>query len=286
MKQRFGVFATLVFAGVFVSLTTCQTTFFCHVPTQSVPDLEPHRNSLPLSATAGPSQSSRIRLTQSATGIVRIGPAFPTRPLPNHPSAVAGTRQSTRPGEAPVLDTSDFTITIHVYNYAAVPEKTLARAKDEGGRIFRYAGLTALWVDHSVKGAGDRRHPQDSSDSWSNTHFVLRLLTQSRERLAKYAMGEALSFRIANVFMNRVTEQLTVGELSAGQVLGHAIVHEIGHHLLGDNSHAPHGIMVAKWSKQHLQRISKGDLLFTQQEVKRIQDEVKHRSHSAVRVAD
>jgi alcohol dehydrogenase class IV len=99
-------------------------------------------------------------------------------------------------------------------------------------------------------------------------------------------MGEALSIRIVNVFMNRVTKQLTVGELSAGQVLGHAIVHEIGHHLLGDNSHAPQGIMVAKWSDQHLRRISKGDLLFTQQEVKRIQDEVKHRSRSAVRVAD
>jgi len=264
MKQRLGLFATFVFAGIFVS-TTFQT-LFCHALIQSAPDLETYR--------------------KSGTDTLRVWPAFPTGPLPNHPSGAAGDRQSTRPGEAPVLDRSDFTITIHLYNYGAVPEKTLARAKAEAGRIFRCAGLMALWVDHSVKDAGDRRHPQDSSDSWNNTHFVLRLLTQSRETLAKYAMGEALSFRIANVFMNRVTEQLRVGELSAGQVLGHAIVHEIGHHLLGDNSHAPHGIMVAKWSKQHLRRISKGDLLFTQQEVKRIQDEVKHRSHSAVRVAD
>ena len=275
MMQRFGVSATLVFAGVFLYLSTSRTTFSCPALTQNLPDLETQGNGLPLS-TNGPSQSSIT---------VRLFPAFPTRSVPDQPSAVPSGRKSSRKEpSAPVV--SSFTITIHVYNYAAVPEKTLARAKYEAERIFRCAGLMALWVDHSVNGAGDRRDLQDSRDSWNNTHFVLRLLTQSRQTLAKDAMGEALSFRIANVFMNRVTEQLKVGELSAGQVLGHAIAHEIGHHLLGDNSHAPRGIMVPKWSNQHLRRISKGDLLFTQQEVTRIQDEVKHRSHSVAPVAD
>ena len=86
-------------------------------------------------------------------------------------------------------------------------------------------------------------------------------------------MGEALSLEIANVFMNRVTEQAAVGELSASRMLGHAIAHEIGHLLLGHNSHSPGGIMVAPWSKQDLWRMSKGDLLFTHQEIARIQAE-------------
>ena len=179
-----------------------------------------------------------------------------------------------------------FTITIHVYNYAAVSKKTLARAKEEAGRIFRGAGLTAVWVDHPVEDAADQGL-RGSNEPWDATHFVLRLLTQSREGLAKYAMGEALSLRIANVFMNRVAEHLRVGELSAGQVLGHAIAHEIGHHLLGgDNSHGLRGIMVANWSKQHLRHISKGNLLFTHEEVTRIQAEVKHRLSLGVRVGD
>ncbi len=59
-------------------------------------------------------------------------------------------------GEASVSEKFGFTITIHVYNYAAVSEKTVARAKEEAGRIFRYAGLTALWVDHPVEDAGDQ----------------------------------------------------------------------------------------------------------------------------------
>jgi len=178
------------------------------------------------------------------------------------------------------------TITIHVYNYAAVQENTLARAKDEAGRIFGYADLRALWVDHTVNIPDDQRRPRGAREPWNDTHFVLRLLTQPRSELARYAMGEALSFRIANVFMNRVTGHLTVRELSAGQMLGHAIAHEIGHHLLGDNSHAPQGIMVAKWKKRDLRRMAKGDLLFTGQELKRIQETVKSRSRSPVRLSD
>ena len=192
----------------------------------------------------------------------------------------------TCPAEAiPASETPAFTITIHVYNYAAVPEKTLARAKDEAGQIFKVAGLVTQWLDHPVT-AVDGRNPHDSTDSWDGTHFVVRLLTQSREGLSKNAMGEALSLKIANVFVNRVTEQATVGEFSVSRMLGHAIAHEIGHLLLGDNSHSPSGIMVAPWSKQDLWRMSKGDLLFTHQEVTRIQAEVKHRSRSVLRVAD
>lgn len=188
-------------------------------------------------------------------------------------------------GEASVSEKFGFTITIHVYNYAAVPDKTLARAKEEAGRIFRNAGLTALWVDHALR-AGDLRHPHHSTDFWDDNHLVLRLLTQSQEGSSKNAMGEALSLEIANVFMNRVTEQAAVGELSVSRMLGHAIAHEIGHLLLGDNSHSTGGIMLAPWSKRELGRMTKGHLLFTRLEVERIQAEVKYRSRTALRVAD
>jgi len=183
-------------------------------------------------------------------------------------------------------ETPGFTVTIHVYNYAAVPDKTLARAKEEAGRIFRNAGLTALWVDHALS-ASDRRHPHHPTDSWDGTHFVLRLLTQSRAGSSINAMGEALSLvEIANVFMNRVIEQAAIGELSVSRMLGHAIAHEMGHLLLGDNSHSTGGIMAAPWTKQDLWYMSKGALVFTHQEVTRIQAEVILRSRSVLRAAD
>ena len=61
-------------------------------------------------------------------------------------------------GEILASEAPDITITIHVYNYAAVSEKTLARAKEEAGWIFGNAGLTALWVEHALS-AADLRHP-------------------------------------------------------------------------------------------------------------------------------
>jgi hypothetical protein len=89
-------------------------------------------------------------------------------------------------------------------------------------------------------------------------------------------MGEALSLvEIDNVFMNRVTEQAAIGELSVSRMLGHAIAHEIGHLLLVTTPTLLVGLVAAPWTKQDLWHISKGALLFTQQEVKRTQEEVR-----------
>ena len=228
---------------------------------------------------------SRFRGNANETG----GNAMKQKPLTCLNASLLLAAMTCPAGEILASEAPDITISIHVYNYAAVSEKTLARAKEEAGWIFVKAGLTALWVDHALS-AVDLRHPHHSTDSWDRTDYALRLLTQSRETSSKNAIGEALSLvlspYIANVFMNRVTEQAAAGELSASRMLGHAIAHEIGHLLLGDNPHSPRGIMVAPWSKQHLWRMSKGNLLFTHEEVTRIQSEVRHRSRSVPRVAD
>ena len=139
-----------------------------------------------------------------------------------------------------------FTITVHVYDYADVSDKTLATAMDEGSRIFKYAGLNIRWVNQRADGV-NRQDPEDSNQPWDRTHFVVRMLKHPRRGLGQLALGEALSFRIANIFLDRVTLQSAAGDLSAGTVLGHAIAHELGHLLLGDSSHGSSGIMVARW---------------------------------------
>jgi hypothetical protein len=171
-------------------------------------------------------------------------------------------------------------ITIHLYNYAKVSAKTLTKAKERTNQLFLYAGLETVWVDHPVlidnPGTGS-----SSTDSWGRADFVLRLLSQARKGLRKKAMGEALSLRIANVFLNRVEQQTSIGEITTDEVLGHAMAHEIGHLLLGEDSHSKSGIMVAKWLGQDLHRMSKGDLRFTEEEVKKIQAEVQRRTNWA-----
>ena len=45
-------------------------------------------------------------------------------------------------------------------------------------------------------------------------------------------------------------------------VLGYVLTHEIGHLLLGSNSHSVSGIMSPHWNDEELRRISEGTLLF------------------------
>ncbi|PYY15245.1 MAG: hypothetical protein DMG60_18205 [Acidobacteria bacterium] len=49
-------------------------------------------------------------------------------------------------------------------------------------------------------------------------------------------------------------------------VLGHVIAHEIGHLLLGLNSHSTSGIMRGLWEEEELKAVERGRLLFTSQQ--------------------
>jgi hypothetical protein len=56
----------------------------------------------------------------------------------------------------------------------------------------------------------------------------------------------------------------------ASLVLGAAMAHEIGHLLLGGQSHAAIGIMVARLDCEKLTRASRGELGFTPDQARRI----------------
>ena len=63
------------------------------------------------------------------------------------------------------------------------------------------------------------------------------------------------------------------------------IAHEIGHLLLGPDSHSAAGIMTARWKSRDLVAICQGGLTFTRQESERIQAEVRKRQAQQALVA-
>jgi hypothetical protein len=63
-----------------------------------------------------------------------------------------------------------------------------------------------------------------------------------------------------------------------GHILGHGMVHEIGHVLLHMESHSPQGIMQASWDRGAMQDMAAGTLTFSREEVERIQAEVARRT--------
>ena len=166
-------------------------------------------------------------------------------------------------------------VRVLVYNYTNLPAAELRIAKERAGRILTEAGIEVFWIDKGSENADNPSQPGGSIDLDQVNYFV-RILPKSREVLKTSALGEALPCKkemggcYANLFLNRVQERAEFGRIGIEEVLGHAIAHELGHLLMGFNSHYSNGIMRAQWGPEELKQAARGDLLFTPEQVQRI----------------
>ncbi len=171
---------------------------------------------------------------------------------------------------APLAEESRQEFTVLVYNYAQVSPQVVIEALDRAKSIFGHAGIEMAWLQR----VPNQPIPPEKLD---RVDYVARILPHARAALGRSALGEALlcgagqAVCFVNIFLDRVKEQARQGSLGLDQVLGHAIAHELGHLLLGSNSHFSIGLMKAKWQKEELQRIAKGDLLFRPEQTRLMQ---------------
>jgi hypothetical protein len=63
-------------------------------------------------------------------------------------------------------------------------------------------------------------------------------------------------------------------DLDPGPLLGAAIAHEIGHLLLGSNSHTRSGVMVARFRRREMEMAERGELGFTDEQASQIRSAV------------
>jgi hypothetical protein len=145
---------------------------------------------------------------------------------------------------------ADLRTHVLVYNYAPISAQTLAEAKQLAAHIFQDAGVQVVWVDNILL------QTPSSGVSLEQIDLIIRVLPQPRATLAsRTALGEALPCHqtqqgcMASVFYNRVRNWVEVGEVSLEEVLAHAIAHELGHLLLGSNSHSARGLMRDTWGQ-------------------------------------
>jgi hypothetical protein len=186
------------------------------------------------------------------------------------------------PGCSSALSQSDSpepNLVVHVLvdDYSQVSAETLAKAEDRASMIFREAEVELIWVNQAQE-IGQPKNQPLSQHSLDQIDYVLRILPHSRAKLNDNALGEALtctpreSACFANVFYNRVQQRTDAEKVSLAQVLGHAMAHELGHLLLGSNSHSSRGIMRGTWSAADIRLVAKGDLLFTSEQTRAMRD--------------
>jgi hypothetical protein len=175
--------------------------------------------------------------------------------------------------------TTDYpAIAIEVNNNAHAPAATLAQAERDAGRILGEAGVRAIWLD-----CLDRNTAADPQRLCAKVRepsdVVLRVLPgriptkfQDQDTL----FGIAFLPTLASVYYEYAV-LLVKSDKEVPTILGCAIAHEIGHLLLGPNSHSAEGIMHGKWGPKELRLASMGWLLFTSQQAKLIRAEARRR---------
>jgi hypothetical protein len=165
---------------------------------------------------------------------------------------------------------------ISVYDNANVPTKLLAAAEAEVHRIFHLAGVETLWQNCSEK--GEKTQSRGCHVVGSN-YIVLKVLphamsVQVRDRgdvLGIATLDENGVGFYGYAFYDRIQRMADERRL-APTLLGHVLVHEIGHLLLRSNSHSISGIMSGRWAGEASRRISEGAMLFTPLESKVMRD--------------
>jgi hypothetical protein len=102
-------------------------------------------------------------------------------------------------------------------------------------------------------------------------HLALRIVDQPVRSTSAEVFGTAfLSAEgigtYTDIFYDRAVKLHSEWNVELGGILGTVMAHELGHLLLGLNSHSRAGIMKARWGSEELRHMSWGTLGFTNQQ--------------------
>jgi hypothetical protein len=139
------------------------------------------------------------------------------------------------------------TLTIRVYDLHGVSHTERTRALALAADTLAKAGVHAVWVDCSrVNGEA----PPPCAAVLQPGEIVLRI--QDRTERGPHILGTAIvqddgPSVIASIYALSIAARSAKSGVPRWIIMGRATAHEIGHLLLGSNSHGPKGLMRAAW---------------------------------------
>jgi hypothetical protein len=143
----------------------------------------------------------------------------------------------------------------------------LAAAEKQAAFIFHKVGLTMRWCNmttDSAESLADSSCDQPAGPARLVLRIVPRLKVEPGT-ISDSTMGFA-SENQATVSYHWGRAADARGAAISWEILACVVAHEIGHLLLGPNSHSPTGIMMGEWSPAALHDAGLGRLLFTPQQ--------------------
>jgi hypothetical protein len=182
-------------------------------------------------------------------------------------ASLSGSVASGRPKQEPTIR-----LAVSVFNDAEVPQNVLQVAQARAETLLDGAGIALTWLDCGTPG----NWVQDIGcrDIAYPSHLSVRLARNGRHRTGD-VFGESFlddkGFgNYASVYVEPLAASKALDVVSEGELLGYVVVHELGHLLLGQDSHSANGVMRAKWDFAALQQVARGTLIFSANEAERM----------------
>jgi hypothetical protein len=170
-------------------------------------------------------------------------------------------------------------ITVRVYDSAHLRRGTLITAEKQAAFIFRKAGLAVRWCNDPT-GSAESLVDSICDQPAGRTGFELRIVPRLKampgatsDSTQGFAMGN-----LATVSYHWAKGADLIGFAMPTEILGCIIAHEIGHLLLGPNSHSRTGIMSGDWSPEVLRDAGQCRVLFAPHQAELIRAEVLAKS--------
>jgi hypothetical protein len=175
---------------------------------------------------------------------------------------LAGGFAETSGRAAVILDS----LSVRIYDNAGVLAAGRARAIKRATEILGRADLAVDWRDCPAGGVlarGACVAPPEPGE------LAVRLVRSPKKDSNPRALGTALIDKttgrgtLATVYVDRVTAMARQGRHDQWAMIGGVMAHEIGHLLLGTNSHTDSGLMREIWTVKDLTRNRPDDWLFS-----------------------
>lgn len=159
---------------------------------------------------------------------------------------------------------------LSVFNDASVPAEILAQGEARAAHILAQAGIQVEWLNCAAGGShvpDQFEEPSPCSRITYPSHLSVRIVSTAQS-VREEVFGEAFTGRegkgtYIKLFYAHLAEPNAHLPLGEGELLGCVIAHEVGHLLLGTDSHSHEGIMQGRWQDAQLREAGKGNLQFT-----------------------
>lgn len=167
-------------------------------------------------------------------------------------------------------------LTVYVSTTAHSAESSLLEAERETARVFRNAGIGIDWINCTRDETS--AIPSRCHQAPGPAELVIRIIPRARQTSQNVTGSSFLGPTggvYADIFFDRVLELQQIDPaLSLGPILGDVIAHELGHLLLGGNSHSQIGLMQPTWKYPQLRLIEMGQLRFSPSEAAQLRERI------------